>query len=67
MNKPIKPQKLDFFIAGQAIKARVYQGRAGKPVAEFSGLEDLNSRQLDAQALAALHTMFASLESACRQ
>lgn len=63
----VKPQKLDFLIAGQAIKVRVYQGRAGMPVADFSGLQELDRCQLTPSALSELEAMFAYVGATCSQ
>lgn len=44
MENTIEPKKLEFLIAGQEIKLRLYV-KNGQPVADFSGL-DLNDKQL---------------------
>lgn len=65
MNKP--SIKLDFFISGQAIKVRIYQGIAGKPVADFQGLQELDRCQLTPSALSELEAMFAYVGATCSQ
>lgn len=55
MEKAIAPKKLDFLIADQEIKVRIYLEH-GQPVADFSGL-NLHNRRLTVEAIEKLQDM----------